>query len=270
MRVVLRFLAAHPTLRGAPVAMVGESYGGIRASVALHMLLQHARYADGSAGYEDPALVDEVRAHLDAALGPGAHAPAEVAAQFGAQVLLQPRISSVDQNEVAGALLEGADSPLWAVAEETGVPFVPCVEIGPSCEPYAHALEFVGAAGRDYYDLRQPVGWTLARYAELEPAFQNSAVLEVALGVSPASIEGLTADDRGGSFRLRDEAPDTEPLAAALGALGAADRYHRIELFDLLRAPSFARGAALWIDGVTRGARVPNLRLCGPLRDAPR
>jgi hypothetical protein len=249
VRVILRFLAARAPLRAASVVLVGESYGGIRASVALHMLLQHPRYADGSAGYEDPALVDEVRAHLDAVLGPGPHTPAAVASQFGAQALLQPRLSSVDQNEVAGALLEAADSPLWTVADETGVPFVPCAEIGPSCEPYAHALDFVSAAGRDYYDLRQPRGWTLARYAELTPAFQDAGVLEVALGVAPAAIEGLPAGQRQGSFRLLEAVAEPEPLAATLGALGAADRYHRVELFDLLGAPFVsAEAQALGID----------------------
>lgn len=249
VRVVLRFLAAHPSLRAAPVALVGESYGGIRASVALHLLLHHDRYATGAAGYEDPALVDEIEAHLDAVHGAGARDAAQVASQFFGQILLQPRLSSEDQNQVAGALLEAPESPLWDVAEATGVPFVPCAQVGPTCDPYDHALAFIGSAGRDYYDLRQPAGWTLARYAELEPAFQDAAVMETALGVAPLAIEGLPAEERGGAFRLRDASPQAEALAVELGALAPADRYHRIELFDLLGAPFVsAEAQALGID----------------------
>ena len=48
VRVILRFLAAHPQLRHNPVVLVGESYGGTRATVVLNLLLLPRWYGEGA------------------------------------------------------------------------------------------------------------------------------------------------------------------------------------------------------------------------------
>lgn len=55
--MALRFLAAHPALRAVPVVLVGESYGGFRATLMLHMVLHPERYAGGGALFLEPDSV---------------------------------------------------------------------------------------------------------------------------------------------------------------------------------------------------------------------
>ncbi|MFY0531917.1 S10 family serine carboxypeptidase-like protein [Nannocystis pusilla] len=74
-RALLRFWGDHPALAGRRLVLVGESYGGIRASILLHMLLFPARYEQGPGRYRDPALAAAIAAHL-AARFPGDEPPA--------------------------------------------------------------------------------------------------------------------------------------------------------------------------------------------------
>ena len=66
VRVLLTFLADHPSIRSNRIVLVPESYGGIRTTVMLNLLLYHGRYADGGSVYQDPGLVAAIRAHCDA------------------------------------------------------------------------------------------------------------------------------------------------------------------------------------------------------------
>ena len=91
VRLLLRFLVRHPELRDNPIVVVGESYGGVRATVVLHLLLNYASYGDGTEMYQDPALASEIQAHLEAVFPEyqGRIVPPEVIArQFGDQILI--------------------------------------------------------------------------------------------------------------------------------------------------------------------------------------
>lgn len=90
VRAVLRFLAGHPQLDASRVVLVGESFGGTRATAMLQHLLFHAEIGDSD--YPDVALAEEIVAYYDRVLGPGTHAPAEVADKFAA-VLIQPLVA---------------------------------------------------------------------------------------------------------------------------------------------------------------------------------
>jgi hypothetical protein len=101
VRVLLRFLARHPSLQGAPVFLVGESYGGVRATLMLQQLLHPGALRDPDAGYVDFALADEIEAHARrAGLGCGAAAlsPSAVARQFQRQILVQPAMLGEKQS----------------------------------------------------------------------------------------------------------------------------------------------------------------------------
>ncbi len=101
LRVVLRFLDSHEELQGNPVVLVGESYGGIRVSTMLNLLLFSNRYNldapyDGTLKnfYRDDPLVEAIKAHFRALGKPVAPLRSEtVAAQFGRQVLIQPQLT---------------------------------------------------------------------------------------------------------------------------------------------------------------------------------
>jgi hypothetical protein len=62
VRVLLRVLRQQPALRNNPVVIVGESYGGTRASVMLSLLLEPRE----NLGYQDASLVAELDAHYEA------------------------------------------------------------------------------------------------------------------------------------------------------------------------------------------------------------
>ena len=242
VRVVLRFLSAHPALARSRVVLAGESYGGVRTEIALHLLHFPERYETATSTYEDPALAKEIRAHFD-------HTGATAESTFDRAVLLQPRLTSPEQQAAAGVALEAPDSPLFQIAKETSVAFVPCAQQGASCSPYPNVVAFLQAAGRDLYDVRKPAGDELARYAALGERLATPSILEGVLGVPLDAIEGLSAKDRAGAYRLADEDTTAEPLATKLGSVPAYDRYFAMELFDLLGAPFVsAKLRALGVD----------------------
>lgn len=96
VRTLLRFLAGHPDLRGNRVVLVGESYGGTRATRMLRLLFD---YRSGT----DSALVAEIQEHYDAVFGAAGQpvAPDVIARQFGHQVLIQPLVLP-DQGPICG------------------------------------------------------------------------------------------------------------------------------------------------------------------------
>jgi hypothetical protein len=230
VRAVLRFLGDRPRLRAAPVVFAGESYAGIRTAVALHMLHHPERYAAGAEPFEDAALAAEIEAHFKAA-------GTTATGQLDRAVLLQPRLTSPQQQAAAGAALEAPGSPLFAIAEETGVPFVPCAEQPAPCSPFANVLDYLAEAGRDIYDFRRPAGDAFARYAEIGARLEDPAVLPLATGVDPSSIDELHPGARAQAYRLAEASSEAEPLTATLGALAPHDRYFEVELFDLIGAP---------------------------------
>jgi hypothetical protein len=90
-RVLVRFLARHPQLIANRVVLVGESYGGIRATHMLDQLLHHATLRGPGM---TPPLADEIASYLARALGRPSilgFTPAQIGAHFGA-VLIQPSV----------------------------------------------------------------------------------------------------------------------------------------------------------------------------------
>ena len=95
VRVVLRVLALERALKNNPIVIVGESYGGVRASLMLYLLLNARRLSDSTFGYYDTALGSEILAHASAVFLEPAETltPQQIAKQFGWQVLLEPLVA---------------------------------------------------------------------------------------------------------------------------------------------------------------------------------
>jgi hypothetical protein len=90
VRAILAFFDAHPSLRCSRVALVGESYGGVRATRMLEMILH----------YRDHELAEALQAHFDRVFPQRAGlelAPEVIAEQFFAQVLIQPLVLGQQQ-----------------------------------------------------------------------------------------------------------------------------------------------------------------------------
>jgi hypothetical protein len=230
VRVILRFITAHPQLSTREVVIVGESYGGVRATIILALLLGFADYDEGGPGlYDDAALVDEIETFL-AARDPGvlAWTPAEVAQIFPRQILIQPSLGGL-QRTIAGQLLDLPGSPIFKLAEELGATFEPCSEQGPDCLPWQNAAQFVeSTAGRSRYDLDAPSTWLVDLFAAKKAGLSDLTKLAALLGLPPASVPLLPAEARGGAFRMIGVGsyPADGGTVSMLGALEPWDRYY--------------------------------------------
>ena len=202
IRLLLRFLAAHPQLQGRPVVIVGESYGGTRAIAMLHILLDYADYGNGSETFQDPALVDEIQAHYNAVFPEyaGRLVPASViAGQFGRQVLIQPTVSMGFQSGLAEEMLRQPGSILYRIGEEVGIPYDPL--------RYPDQLEYVhDVAGRDYYIYSKPRDWLSGFFNNAGLRLRTVSNLSRVTGVNARTIGDLYASSRHAAYRVIDAA----------------------------------------------------------------
>jgi len=242
VRLLLRFLQAHPALTDNPVWIVGESYGGLRATVMLHLLLFASRYADGAAVYQDPTLVEEIKAHYGAVFPEhaGELPPPELAAtQFARQVLVQPLLTGLYQDEEAGRLWDMDGSPMFRMAEEEDETFVPCREQGEDCSPYDNGMGFADTvAERDLYNWSKPKGWMDAVIADGAAKLLLVGPLSEALGADARGVEWLYAAERAQAFRVVGDEEEKKLLSAASLA-----RLPFVERWRLMRKPRFRAAA---------------------------
>ncbi len=213
VRVLLRFLAAHTALRNHRIVIVGESYGGVRATAMLHLLLNYADYKNGRETFQDPALADEIQAHLNAVFPSyaGQLVPPEVITrQFGHQVLIQPALSFNYQDETEDEMLAVPGSPLYKIGEEVGIPYNP----GQYTDPLAYVQD---VAGRDVYIYTKPRGWLNGFFNKAGVLLRFVPNLSLVTGVDATTIAGLYAASRSSAYRviLTTYPVSLEPVAAS-------------------------------------------------------
>jgi len=222
IRLLLRFLRSHPSLQARPVVIVGESYGGTRATAMLHLLLNYKDYANGKEVYQDPALSQEVQNHLDAVFPEyaGRSVPPEVIArQFGHQVLIQPTVSFGYQLEIQDEMFRKPGSPLYKIGEEVGVPFDP--------QAYPDVYEYLeGVAHRDPYIYTKPDGWLNGFFSNAGVLLRTVQNLSQVTGTDVTSIEELYASARRNAYRFITASSN------AGGQPGSSDGIIR-ELFEI-------------------------------------
>jgi hypothetical protein len=226
IRVILRFLAAHPALRANRVVIVGESYGGDRATCLLHILLHYAEYGNGSQMFQDPALSREIQAHVDGVFPEyrGRTAPPDVLArQFGHQILIQPSVPWGYREIVTEELLRRPGSELYRIAAETGIRYDPAV--------YADRFAFLDAVGRDAYIYVKADGWLNSFFDKAGVLLRTVANLVKVTGADIPAIPHFYASARTRAYRVAN--PALFPAADAAGAtVPAAVRVLFIEPAD--------------------------------------
>ena len=241
LRVLLHFYGEHASLRDNPVILVGESYGGVRATALLDLALFYTEHGDGTDAYQDPALVSALQEHYEQALGTedGEVVPPEVVATlFTGQVLVQPLLAGDAQLAHSGELLNGEGSPLFALGDEVGQPFSPAPAGLSGVQKRQHALDFVASVGRDTSNINEAEGWTDAVITDVNAGLRTTALLGEHLGVAPTSIPELAADLRSGAYRVAaGPAPDyATDLPETLGTLQPWDIYYMSFVRDVFDA----------------------------------
>lgn len=95
VRVVLTVMERQPRIRNNPVVLVGESYGGERATLMLHLLLEPRDEQATSDVYVEPTLAAQIDEHYTRVFpgnDPRKLDPRVRALQFGWQVLIEPLV----------------------------------------------------------------------------------------------------------------------------------------------------------------------------------
>lgn len=210
---LLEFLDAHEALTDNPVVLVGESFGGTRATVMLS-LLQHYAVASTSTNPSYPTnltehvpwLHDRVQAHFDLAFPATAgkeRTADEVALQFGWQALIQPDVLTT-----------------------IGVP-----GNNAATDPDL-AVYYANPGTRAQDDVRRPLADVDRISLRTAAAVRNPESLALLLGMDPADVPRLSpARGRDGSFRILHDNQSAEiatqeiALRNAIGVLAADDAY---------------------------------------------
>lgn len=201
IRVILGFLERHPEILANKVVLVGESYGGTRATAMLNILLNVRDYAAGNRNFYDEDLFATIDDHFRKVYPEMSADPHKevIKQQFYATVMIQPLISGEKQFQASGELLEIPGSPIYDVETETGVNYSPCSYS--SCEPHNNALQYLQKAGRDMYSYRRPYNWL---FDYTDPGAQKMvelALFEKLIQNNPRNIDWLYAANRTKAFR---------------------------------------------------------------------
>lgn len=158
--VILRFLARHPQLEAEDVVLVGESYGGVRATWMRHHLIHRTALLDETP-YQDLALADAIAAHAERALG---GSEADLESQFETLVMIQPALTGY---------LSLADSDS---------------DSSPLCLPE-----------HDEFDCSLPPGASDATAESFAARLNDVEIFEALIGVDPLGIAWLHSEHRVGA-----------------------------------------------------------------------
>lgn len=194
LRVILRFLARHPRLQDNPVLLVGQSYGGTRATLMLGRALHYGDLVSDASAYRDAGLHDDFVEHFAAVFperDPEALTPAQVAEQFSHQVLIQPVVAGSSQ---------------WNLNQPDTSP---CVS---DYSPYQCDETYV---------------WFDAAIAAAAERLTKPALLEQTTGVDPTTIAWMHASERSAAYGKNfGTITPTPELTELFGALEGQDSYY--------------------------------------------
>lgn len=214
IRVLIKFLKERPAIRKNPVVIVGESYGGVRATLILHILLNYRGYGNGTEIYQDPELAGLIQEHYDSVFPQyrNREVPPEVIIrQFGHQVLIQPAIDSY-QNQIEINLMNREDSVVYQVAEEVGETFVPCTS--PDCDPLSNIYDFIeSVARRDLYGCHKPIGWTDAFFDKGGELMSHSVQAGEMTNFDITQIDSMYAASRERGYKFVYNGPENTDLS---------------------------------------------------------
>ena len=101
LSVLTRFLVRHPALLSNRVILVGESYGGTRATLMLNYLYNYQSLANPTSAYQDAQVSTDLINYFSAAFQVTMPYTSAIETIFGHQVLIEPVLVGSDQQSYA-------------------------------------------------------------------------------------------------------------------------------------------------------------------------
>jgi len=193
VRFLLEFLKRHPQLLCNDIILVGESYGGTRATLMLQHLLHSTRLSNTTALYVDPDLAQLIAAHAQSTMQcSDSGQPIALEQQFATQVLIQP--------VVMGDVQWSRNSFNTSVCAVTGY---------------------------DPYQCDRPRGYMDVVWNYFVERLTTTQTLQAFLGVDPTTIDWFLPASRTLAYGRRPgDALAPTDLNETLGVLPGTDVYH--------------------------------------------
>lgn len=245
LRVLARFLVRHPALVNNQVVIVGESYGGVRATLMLHHLYNYAALTQDhvTEGFKDTQLSSELANYFGVALATTTPGVTDLLTRFGHQVLIEPAVAGQEQRNA-----------FWTVTNPSSPPYLQHFNVNPlfpmaGCKPQfaddpmpcwttRSADPTYGVTERqptcDSYNCDRDKDWSSNLEDQAGTKLTALGTLNVALGVNAKTIAWMndqTRNDRAygrasnGSGYVQAVTPVNLNSAANFGELNADDNY---------------------------------------------
>ena len=213
LRVVLRFLDSHQELQRNPVILVGESYGGTRVSTMMNLVLFNQSYKKHEKIYRDDGLVKEIETHFSNVYPGETPTPKVVARQFGRQILIQPELSGVYQDDISGKMFyqrDGYKDPVMVdLAKEAGFPgqfnsYYPfkCRAMGGRETVSCAIMYWAPHFNRDRYNCSKRNEWSDELEAYSTKRLREVEALSTLLQYDVTKIKKMYAKERWTAFKL--------------------------------------------------------------------
>jgi hypothetical protein len=199
LSVISRFLTRHPQLIRNPVVLVGESYGGTRATFMLKWLLLYDRLSRASSAYQDSRVLSDLQAYFRGAFSTSNPSLTQIVAKFGQQILIQPA--------VVGEIQDGLNFSMN-----------PIFQGATSCSSTCIANKTC-----DRYNCDKPVDnnveWGFGQiYSAADKLTRHLPTLEQVFGVDPRTIRWMFKSERAFAHGRGGCDPPNCPLAQEMGS----------------------------------------------------
>jgi choice-of-anchor A domain-containing protein len=194
--VIVRFLMRHPALLGNRVILVGESYGGTRATLMLHYLYYYYTLIETTSAYQDVAVSMDLVNYFQAAFkGQKAPTSTQIATRFNHQVLISPAVAGWDQqNKWLDEQQTGQWSPPTACSTRTPTP---CFDSGPTGSGQTTPSCDIYDCDKAIDDTTKNKRWIDYQISGAADSLTASiATLNAALGVDSSTIEWMRSTSR--------------------------------------------------------------------------
>jgi choice-of-anchor A domain-containing protein len=233
--VVMRFMLKHPQILSNRVLLVGESYGGTRATMMLEHLFDYVNLTSSSSNYQDTQLAGQEASFFSAVFGTSTPTRQQLVSKFSGQVLIDPALvgkwqldrptqGTVDEfNRGANCLSD------IVVRDSTGATTTN------AC--WTSAIPMSGIPGWDAtcdaYDCDKPPHYLEGLAMTAATNLNLVGVLEGMVGANVKNIEWMYGRSRPFAYgRLNGTVPPTPEMLSTFGLLGPFDRYYLIDNDD--------------------------------------